>query len=74
MDFWHDAAAQKRWLRRFALLTGVLLLPVLVLAVFARPSADDFIYAARTHAVVQQYGLDPAASAAGRVGHQRLLL
>lgn len=22
------------------------------------PSADDFIYAARTHAVVQQYGLD----------------
>lgn len=52
MDFWHDAAAQKRWLRRFALLTGVLLLPVLVLAVFARPSADDFIYAARTHAVV----------------------
>lgn len=48
----------KRWLRRFALLTGVLLLPVLVLAVFARPSADDFIYAARTHAVVQQYGLD----------------
>ena len=44
MDFWHDAAAQKRWLRRFALLTGVLLLPVLVLAVFARPSADDFIY------------------------------
>ena len=60
MDFWHDAAAQKRWLRRFALLTGVLLLPVLVLAVFARPSADDFIYAARTHAVVQQYGLDLA--------------
>ena len=59
MDFWHDAAAQKRWLRRFALLTGVLLLPVLVLAVFARPSADDFIY---------------AASAAGRVGHQHLLL
>ena len=58
MDFWHDAAAQKRWLRRFALLTGVLLLPVLVLAVFARPSADDFIYAARTHAVVEQYGLD----------------
>ena len=25
MDFWHDAAAQKRGLRRFALLTGVLL-------------------------------------------------
>ena len=24
MDFWHDAAAHKRWLRRFALPTGVL--------------------------------------------------
>ena len=42
----------------FVMMSGVLLLPVLVLAVFARPSADDFIYAARTHAVVQQYGLD----------------
>lgn len=58
MDFWHDAAAQKRWLRRFALLTGLLLVPVFVLAVFARPSADDYIYAARTHAVIQQYGFD----------------
>lgn len=58
MDFWHDAAAQKRWLSRFVLLVAVLLLPALVLAVFARPSADDYIYAARTHAVVQQYGLD----------------
>ena len=58
MDFWHDAAAQKRLLRRFALLTGLLLVPVFVLAVYARPSADDFIYAARTHAVVQQYGID----------------
>ncbi|WP_455502526.1 DUF6056 family protein [Gemmiger sp.] len=58
MDFWHDAAAQKRWLRRLALLTGLLLVPVFVLAVFARPSADDFIYAARTYAVVRQYGFD----------------
>ena len=40
MDFWHDAAAQKRWLRRFALLIGLLLVPVFALAVFARPSAD----------------------------------
>ena len=51
MVFWHVAAAQKRWLRRFALLIGLLLVPVFVLAVFARPSADDYIYAARTHAV-----------------------
>lgn len=58
MDFWHDSAAQKRWLRRLALLIGLLLIPVFVLAVFARPSADDYIYAARTHAVVQQYGFD----------------
>ena len=58
MDFWHDAAAQKHWLRRFDLLIGLLLVPVFVLAAFARPSADDFIYAARTHAVIQQYGFD----------------
>lgn len=58
MDFWHDAAVQKRWLRRFVLLVVVLLLPAAVLALYARPSADDYVYAARTHAVVQQYGLD----------------
>ena len=41
-----------------SLMGGYLVYYGLVLAVFARPSADDFIYAARTHAVVQQYGLD----------------
>ena len=64
MDFWHDAAAQKRWLRRFALLTGVLLLPVLVLAVFARPSADDFIYAARSGTAAQTAGGKAASNGA----------
>ena len=73
MDFWHDAAAQKRWMRRFALLTGLLLVPVFVLAVFARPSADDYIYAARTHAVIQQYGFD-LPRLLKRVGHKCLLL
>ena len=58
MDFWHDAAAQKRWLRRFILAIAVLLIPVVMLAFYARPSADDYVYAARTHAVVQQYGAD----------------
>ncbi len=58
MDFWHNPVAQKRWLRRLALSIGLLLIPVFALAVFARPSADDYIYAARTHAVVQQYGFD----------------
>ena len=58
MDFWHDSAVQKRWLLRLALFIGLLLVPVFVLAVFARPSADDYIYAARTHAVMQQYGFD----------------
>lgn len=36
----------------------VLLVPVFLIAVYARPSADDFIYARATHAVVQQYGAD----------------
>ncbi len=58
MDFWHDAAAQKRWLRRFVLLILILLLPAAILAFYARPSADDYVYAARTHAVVRQYGAD----------------
>lgn len=58
MDFWHDAASQKRWLRRLVLLIVILLLPAAVLALYARPSADDYVYAARTHAVVQQYGAD----------------
>ena len=58
MDFWHDSAVQKRWLLRLTLFIGLLLVPVFVLAVFARPSADDYIYAARTHAVMQQYGFD----------------
>lgn len=58
MDFWHDAVLQKRWLRRFVLLVLVLLLPAAVLALYARPSADDYVYAARAHAVVQQYGAD----------------
>ena len=54
MDFWHDAEAQKRWLRRFVLLILVLLLPAALLAFYARPSADDYVYAARTHAVVEK--------------------
>lgn len=58
MDFWHDGQAQERWIRRGMLLMVLLLVPVAVLAFFARPSADDYVYAARTHAVVQQYGLD----------------
>ena len=36
MDFWHDAAAQKRWLRRFVLLTAVLLVPVFAMAPLGR--------------------------------------
>ena len=32
MDFWHDGAAQKRWLHRFEILILVLLIPVAVLA------------------------------------------
>ena len=41
MDFWHDAAAQKRWLRRIALLIGLLLVPVFgyVAVCLASPAA-----------------------------------
>ncbi|WP_300251148.1 DUF6056 family protein [uncultured Subdoligranulum sp.] len=58
MDFWHDTGMQKRWRRRFLAAVLVLLLPAIVLAFYARPSADDYVYAARTHAAVQQYGFD----------------
>lgn len=58
MDFWHDTGLQKRWRRRFLAAVLVLMLPAILLAVYARPSADDYVYAARTHAVVQQYGFD----------------
>ena len=58
MDFWHDTGMQKRWRRRFLAAVLLLLLPAIVLAFYARPSADDYVYAARTHAVVQQYGFD----------------
>ena len=57
-SFWQANARRDRILRRFALLVLVLLLPAAVLAFYARPSADDYIYAAQTHAVWQQYGFD----------------
>ena len=58
MDFWHDIKTQRRWRRRFLAAVLLLLLPAFVIALYARPSADDYVYAARTHAVVQQYGFD----------------
>ena len=53
-----EAGATRRL--RCGLCIGMLLLliPVFAVAVYARPSADDFIYARATHAVVQQYGAD----------------
>ena len=50
-----DAARRWRWLCAAMLL---LLAPAFLVAVYARPSADDFIYARATHAVVRQYGAD----------------
>lgn len=47
-----------RWMRRVGICILILLIPVFVIAVYARPSADDFIYARTTHAVVEQYGAD----------------
>ena len=57
-SFWQDAAARRRLRRGVCLAILVLLVPAFVVAVFARPSADDFIYARYTHAVVQQSGAD----------------
>ena len=57
-SFWQDAAARRRLRRGVCLAILVLLVPAFVVAVFARPSADDFIYPRYTHAVVQQSGAD----------------
>lgn len=36
----------------------VLMIPVFVIAMYNRPSADDYVYAAQTYGVVQQSGAD----------------
>ena len=58
MEFWQNQAARRRLRRGLCIGMLVLLVPVFVVAVFARPAADDYIYARATHAVVQQYGAD----------------
>lgn len=58
MEFWQNQAARRRLQRGLCIGMLVLLVPVFVVAVFARPAADDYIYARATHAVVQQYGAD----------------
>lgn len=58
MGFWHDSAVQKRWLLRLTLFIGLLLVPVFVAGrVCAALRQTITFYAARTHAVMQQYGL-----------------
>lgn len=52
---WRTPAVQ-RAIRRFMLLMVLLLVPVFVIALFNRPSADDYQYAAQTHAVVMRQG------------------
>lgn len=61
MDFWKDGRTQRRWLLRFALAVGILLLPVAILALFNRPSADDYGYGLRAHEALRNAGGDPAA-------------
>lgn len=51
-----DAKQQRRRFWRFTAFVLVLMLPVFAAAFFARPSADDFGYAQRTHDVVLQGG------------------
>lgn len=58
MEFWQDKTRQRRLLRGLCIGMIVLLIPVFVVAAYARPSADDFVYARDTHAVVRQYGAD----------------
>lgn len=45
-----------RWFLRYAAFVVVLMLPVFLAALYARPSADDFGYAMNTRAVVMQGG------------------
>ena len=44
MDFWHDAALQKRWLHRFIGIMVVLLVPVAVLAVFEEIHINELLH------------------------------
>jgi len=48
----------KKWFGLFLALAAILTLPAVAVAFYARPSADDYVYAAQTHAVIQQYGVD----------------
>lgn len=56
--FWSDAAVRRRLGRGICIAMLVLLVPAFVVALFARPSADDFGYAMLTHEVVRQSGAD----------------
>lgn len=52
---WQTPEVQKA-LRRFMLLALLLLLPVFVVSLFNRPSADDYFYSTATHAVLASGG------------------
>ena len=60
MDFWQDRKKQKKYFLALLIVVAVLLLPVFVIALYNRPSADDFGYALRTHTAFVQYGMNPA--------------
>lgn len=58
MNLFEDETSLRRIRRALCIGMLVLLIPVFVAALFNRPSADDYVYAAQTHAVVQQWGVD----------------
>ena len=58
MNLFEDETSLQRIRRALCIGMLVLLIPVFVAALFNRPSADDYVYAAQTHAVVQQWGVD----------------
>ncbi|MGN0974617.1 MAG: DUF6056 family protein [Gemmiger sp.] len=58
MNLRQDEIRQKRDFRCLVITILVLLLPVFIIALYNRPSADDYTYGQRTYAALQQYGFN----------------
>lgn len=53
MNLFQDEATGRRLRRVLGVLMLVVLIPVFVVALYNRPSADDYVYAAQTYAAVK---------------------
>lgn len=58
MNLFRDETTGRRVSRILCAGMLVLLIPVFVIALYNRPSADDYVYAVQTHAVVERSGAD----------------